>query len=240
MERPRILCIHGIGGKDKTMDIPSEWADKWRNGLKLHLNITDDQNISFMKFDSFFDKHNAGIVDYGKFIVKTFLDFIWNRKKNKSYTVSDWMDDYPDMVVEYVQKTKLKRNLWNELRNKIEEHKPDIIYAHSLGSIMCYEFFLLEENRNLYLDLTLVTAGSQLGSKLMKTHTRIPIAELPIKKWYNLNNNKDLVFASTDILANYPNFKQVETYFSDNGPANHDGFRYLNHPDAILQVWKTF
>lgn len=54
------------------------------------------------------------------------------------------MDDYPDMVVEYVQKTKLKRNLWNELRNKIEEHKPDIIYAHSLGSIMCYEFFLLE------------------------------------------------------------------------------------------------
>jgi hypothetical protein len=222
------------------MDIPAEWADKWRNGLKFHLNITNNQNISFMKFDSYFDKHNAGIVDYGKFIVKTFLDFISNRKKDKALSISDWMDDYPDMVVEYVQKKKLKRDLWNELRNKIEEHKPDIIYAHSLGSIMCYEFFLLEENRNLYSEITLVTAGSQLGSSLMKAHTTVPIAELPIKKWYNLNNNKDLVFASTDILANYPNFKQVETYFSDNGPANHDGFRYLNHPDAVSQVWKTF
>ncbi|KKX46791.1 hypothetical protein [Sphingobacterium sp. IITKGP-BTPF85] len=238
MERPKILCIHGIGGKDKTMDIPSEWAFKWRDGLKTHLGIVDDQNIIFMKFDSYFDNQNAGVVDYGKFIVKTFLDFLKRRKSQKMYSVKDWMDDYPDMVVEYLQHPKLKRKLWDDLRNHIETHKPDIIYAHSLGSIMCYEFFIQPENKDKYKDITLVTAGSQLGNNLMSAHTTFPIVQLPIKKWYNLNNRKDLVLAGVRISANYPNFKHIDTYFDDNGPANHDGLRYLNHEKAVSEVWK--
>lgn len=240
MERPKILCIHGIGGKDKTMDIPSEWAFKWRDGLKTHLSIADDQNIKFMKFDSYFEKQNAGIIDYGKFIVKTFLDFLKRRKTQKMYSIKDWLDDYPDMVVEYLQHPSLKRKLWDDLKNHIEDHNPDIIYAHSLGSIMCYEYFLQPENRDKYKDITLVTAGSQLGNKLMSAHTTFPVVELSIKKWYNLNNRKDLVLAGARITANYPNFKHIDTYFDDNGPANHDGFRYLNHPNAVSQVWKMF
>ncbi|RXM52880.1 hypothetical protein BOQ64_00150 [Chryseobacterium sp. CH25] len=222
------------------MDGPGGWANKWRSGLKLHLNIVDDHNIVFMKFDSFFVKTNAGIVDYAKFVVKTFLDFIRHRKTEKVLNLSDWMDDYPDMVVEYLQQPRLKRELWNELQKQIDVHKPDIIYAHSLGSIMCYEYFLLRENKDKYKNLTLVTAGSQLGSKLMSAHTTFPIAQLPIRKWYNLNNDNDLVFASRDILAQHPNFKQVETSFDDDGPANHDGFKYLNHPRAVSEVWETF
>lgn len=240
MERPRILCIHGIGGKDDSMDDNPGWAQDWRGGLKTHLSITDDMNISFMKFDSHFDKQNAGVVEYTKFIAKTFLDFLTRRRSQKMMSIKDWMDDYPDMVVEYLQDKKLKRVLWNQLKRHIEEHRPDIIYAHSLGSLMCYDFFSEEENSQGYEHITLVTAGSQIGSKLIKAHIKFPIVQLPIKNWYNLNNDKDLVFARQNIVAQYPNFKQVETYFDDNWPANHDGYRYLNHPRAVAEVWKTF
>lgn len=141
MKRPRILCIHGIGGKDDSMDDILGWAQDWRSGLKTHLRITDDININFMKFDSHFDKQNAGVVEYTKFIAKSFLDFLTRRRSQKMMSTKDWMDDYPDMVVEYLQDKKLKCVLWDQLKRQIEEHRPDIIYAHSLGSLMCYDFF---------------------------------------------------------------------------------------------------
>ncbi|MFC5873187.1 hypothetical protein ACFP3I_11380 [Chryseobacterium arachidis] len=150
------------------------------------------------------------------------------------------MDDYPDMVVEYLQDAKLKRILWDELREHISFHRPDIIYAHSLGSLLCYDFFSQDENRTGFENITLVTAGSQIGSKLIRAHIKFPIEQLPIKKWYNLNNDKDLVFAGRNILALHSNFKQVETYFNDDWPANHDGYRYLNHQKAVSEVWRTF
>ncbi|MBD3906449.1 hypothetical protein NAL32_17415 [Chryseobacterium sp. Ch-15] len=240
MERPRILCIHGIGGKDASMDSVPGWADNWRRGLKQHLGITDDDSIRFMKFDSHFDKQNAGIVEYAKFISKTFLDFLAKRGRNKMISIKDWMDDYPDMVVEYLQETELKRILWDELHAHISSHRPDIIYAHSLGSLLCYDFFSDDANRTGYENITLVTAGSQLCSRMIRAHIKSPIIQLPIKKWYNLNNDKDLVFASRNILAEYPNFRQVETFFDDDWPANHDGYKYLNHQKAVSQVWKTF
>lgn len=240
MQRPRILCIHGIGGKDSTMDNVSGWTDSWCNGLKKHLKITSEDNIKFMKFDSYFEKPNAGIIEYGKFITKTFLDFLSNRRRNKMLSIKDWMDDYPDMVVEYLQDTGLKRTLLDRLRVEISSHRPDIIYAHSLGSLMCYDFFSDDNNSIGYEHITLVTAGSQIGSKLISSHIKSPIVQLPIKKWYNLNNTKDLVFAGGIIVAKFPNFKQVETFFDDNWPANHDGYKYLNHKNAISEVWSSF
>ncbi|MCS4168514.1 hypothetical protein [Sphingobacterium sp. BIGb0116] len=240
MERPRILCIHGIGGQDLTMENIPGWAENWRNALKQHLDIRNDENIRFMKFDSHFDNQDAGVVDYAKFIGKTFLDFLFKRRSNKMMTIKDWMDDYPDMVVEYLQDAKLKRILWDELREHISSHRPDIIYAHSLGSLLCYDFFSQDENRTGFENITLVTAGSQIGSKLIRAHIKFPIVQLPIMKWYNLNNDRDLVFAGRNILASHPNFKQVETYFNDNWPANHDGYRYLNHHKAVSEVWRTF
>lgn len=240
MERPRILCIHGIGGKDASMDAISGWADKWRAGLKLHLKLRNDESIKFMKFDSHFKFKNAGITEYAEFIGKTFLDFLFNRRSNKMVSIKDLMYDYPDMVVEYLLDTKLKSILWKDLGEHIAIHKPDIIYAHSLGSLMCYDFFCQDENRTGYENIILVTAGSQIGSKLIIPHIDFPIRQLPVKNWYNLNNNKDLVFAGQNILSQHPNFKQVETYFNDDWPANHDGYNYLNHQKAVLEVWNTF
>jgi len=74
---------------------------------------------------------------------------------------------------------------------------------------MSYEFFLQDVNNVGFEDITLVKAGSQLGSQLMCAHTKFPIAQFPIKKWYNLNNDVDIVFACRDIIASRANFKQA-------------------------------
>ncbi|WP_312303780.1 hypothetical protein [Chryseobacterium sp.] len=233
MKPPKILCIHGIGGKDATID---KWSHDWRKALKKHLNITEDNYVKFMKFDGFFSGYNANPADYGKFIARAFLDFLGLNKSEKMLG-RNWLDDYPDMVVEFMQEPQLRYDLRKELKKYLIEFKPDIIYAHSLGSLMCYDFFLQDENKAGYHETTLVTAGSQLGNKLIQSS--FPIVDLPVRNWYNLNNENDIVFACRDILSTYPNFKQIETSFKE-GFINHDGFRYLDHPKTVSEVWSLF
>lgn len=241
MERPKILCIHGIGGKDESMWKHEAWAVQWRETLKDHLSITNDENIIFMEFDSYFSNSRADFGDCARFCTETFLGFFRIRKDKKG-GFTYLKDNYPDMVVEYLQDhNDIKKQLWASLRELILKHKPQIIYAHSLGSIMAYDFFKQKENSVGFKDITLVTAGSQLGNNsIMRAYLGGLIVQLPIKQWYNLNNNVDLVFAYRDIIARYPNFKQVETFFLKNWTANHDGWEYLNHKSTIAEVWKSF
>ncbi len=241
MERPKILCIHGIGGKDESMWQHEKWAEQWRKTLKDHLRITKDEDVIFMEFDSYFSESRANVGDYVRFFTDAFLAFFRIAKDRKGM-ITYLKDNYPDMVIEYLQDhNNIKRQLWTSLRELILKHKPQIIYAHSLGSMLAYDFFKQQENSTGFEDITLVTAGSQLGNNaIMRAYLGGPIVQLPIKKWYNLNNNIDLVFACRDLIARYPNFKQVETFFLKKWTANHDGWEYLNHKNAIAEVWKSF
>lgn len=231
MGQLKILCIHGIGGKEDTINI---WGYEWRNALKNHLGITDDNDILFMKFDRFFKKYDAGFFDYVGFALNSF-----NIIEEKTI-IKKWTDDYSDMVIEFYNEKALQQELRRELRQYLDDFQPNIIYAHSLGSLMCYNFFTEDEFRDNYPDLTLVTAGSQLGSEYLRNHIKYPIIRMPFKKWYNLNNGNDLVFASRDIVCDYDNFKQIETPFYEMFSENHDGLMYLNHEKAISEVWNSF
>lgn len=241
MERPKILCIHGIGGKDESMWKKEKWAVKWRKTLKDHLRITKDEDVIFMEFDSYFSKSRANARDYVRFFTDAFLAS-FGIKKYREGGITYLKDNYPDMVIEYLQDhNNIKRQLWTSLRQLILKHKPQIIYAHSLGSMFAYDFFKQQENSIGFEDITLVTAGSQLGNNaIMRAYLGGSIVQLPIKKWYNLNNNIDLVFACRDIITKHPNFKQVETFFFEAETANHNGWEYLNHKSAIAEVWNAF
>lgn len=94
------------------------------------------------------------------------------------------------MVVEFLMnKEGVREILREEFKKKIEEANPDVIYAHSLGSMMCYDFFTQPENSTQYKDIILVTAGSQLGNPKLRNHSlKQPVEMLPVKFWYNLNS----------------------------------------------------
>ena len=143
------------------------------------------------------------------------------------------------MVVEFLMnKEGVREILREEFKKKIEEANPDVIYAHSLGSMMCYDFFTQPENSTQYKDIILVTAGSQLGNPKLRNHSlKQPVEMLPVKFWYNLNNSKDFVFARHEIvLPSNKNYKEVSTDFLGKS-MGHDGLEYLNHSNAIKNVW---
>ena len=230
MENIKVLCLHGIGGKDASIKKP-QWQNQWRDAFEK-INFTEKDNVHFMDFDNFFKTTNANWRDYLHFFTKTFRE-----RPILKGMFKDFMDNYPDMVVEFLLEDKLRNDLKGELKRNIEKVLPDVIYAHSLGSLICYDFFTDSAN-NHYQNITLVTSGSQLGNPHLRNHElQFPIVELPIKFWYNLNNPKDAVFASHPIKPiSHNQFKEITTEFSQS-LINHNELEYINAEKAKNEVW---
>lgn len=238
MSTIKILCIHGIGGKDASMNSQDGWGSKWKDAF-AEMNFTHPDNITLMKFDTFFKGYNADLSDYWDFFKKTFCDKVEDRKYQKGL-IKKWFDNYPDMVVEFLlDKDEIRKKLREELKKHIEKENPNVIFAHSLGSIMCYDFFTQPENSTQYEEIVLVTAGSQLGNPKLKNHDlKFPTEYLPIKFWYNLNNKKDRVFAkhSIQLQEDEDRFKEVKIVFEED--FGHDGLRYITNENAKKDIWE--
>lgn len=232
MANIKVLCIHGIGGKDR-QDRKEKWQTGWSEAFEK-MNFTNKKSVSFMEFDNHFQKQNADWSEYKDFFRTAFFP-----KHLKAKGEQVWSDDFPDMVVEFLQdKEQIRATLREVLKNDIATHNPDVIYAHSLGSLMCYDFFSQPENDH-YQNIILVTSGSQLGNPLLKNHQlRHPIQQLPVKFWFNLNNPMDMVFARHSLdIDQSKQFQEISTFFL-NLPLNHNGLNYLEHYIAKKQVWQ--
>lgn len=186
-----------------------------------------------MDFDHYFKDVDANWRDYLEFFTKTFQERVRNKGMFKDFT-----DNYPDMVIEFLLKENIRKNLRQALKNDIEKHNPDVIYAHSLGSMICYDFFTQPEN-SIYTNITLVTAGSQLGNPHLRNHDlKFPTEYLPVKFWYNLNNPADAVFANypINLTSDDKRFKEIKMEFKK-AVINHDGLEYIKFPEAKKLVW---
>jgi hypothetical protein len=81
----------------------------------------------------------------------------------------------------------------DEVAGVIERHRPDIVVAHSLGTVVTYE--ALAANPHLKVDL-LVTLGSPLGMPGVVFERLLPTRDgrLPgVRRWVNIADAGDLV-----------------------------------------------
>lgn len=51
MKAIKVLCIHGIGGKERT-EVAQKWKDNWEKAIKA--KTTENTIIDFLDFDSVF------------------------------------------------------------------------------------------------------------------------------------------------------------------------------------------
>ena len=224
MKKLKILCIHGIGGQDLDNNKFKKLKSDWLKSFNEANSAFNKDDIHFMPFDKHFKMQNADLKDYMVLFYETFLKKVTEEKNQKFFGIKNWFSNYPDMVVEFLQdRDGLRSFLRTELKNHIVQYQPDVIYAHSLGTLMCYDFFTQDENKIGFENITLITSGSQLGNTLLAKHNlQIPIVNLHVKFWYNLHNPNDMVFAKNSLQANHiQNFKEIKTEFIDRSNFNH-------------------
>lgn len=145
------------------------------------------------------------------------------------------------MVAQFVVQAQLRKDLRDHLYETLRTENPDMIIAHSLGSLLCYDFLHNDARSEIAKKVDFITIGSQIGntfvrSKLWPGRFTMP----PVKVWHHLYNPKDKVFTAKISIPDAPRFYIFETssdaQHSPVGTPEAPG--YLNHPNTKQYIWK--
>src|SRR6218665_873867 len=233
----KILCIHGIGGKDATMD---EWSIDWQNAIRKNSGFEEELDFHFLKIDYLFtnSKKRLGKIKYLEAVWKFIASWVSTSidEKFKSKGIIDTINWYAGMPAQFATDDVLRTELQDLLEKTIAEYKPDVIYAHSLGTLICYDYLRAQTVAGKSFNFTLVTSGSQVGHPAMLQLFGGVILPLDVKQWVNLHNCNDRVFASRLIPVSADNYLSVETPF-EYATINHEVLQYMSHPNAVSQAW---
>lgn len=232
----KILCIHGIGGKDATME---KWSIDWKTKIQEVSGFKEELDFKFLKIDKLFsDSKDRMGIKYGPAIIKFISSWMSTviEEQFKSKGLLDTINWYAGMPAQFVTDQVLRDQLKTLLENTIEEYEPDIIFSHSLGTLICYDFFRQKAVEGKANNIILITSGSQIGHPAVRQTFGSVILPLKIKYWINLHNENDRVFASRSISISSDNFLQIETPF-EYGKINHEALKYISQQNAVNQAW---
>ena len=155
------------------------------------------------------------------------------------------------MVIVWVERENVRQQARERFLSDVENTQPDLICAHSLGTLISYDAF--RRNGRPIKNRTYLTFGCQLGNFFVRGQFggRVePFAEAGF--WYDLYNAHDHVFTAPLDFGTFQtasNFLQVHTDFGSDWPwpLNHDAVSpdpvnvpekgYLTNPDTVTQVW---
>jgi len=247
----KVLCLHGVFHQESTASV---WQPLWKKALVDGLGALNpgqpDPTVDFVPYDDLFEAPLA------RLSYADFASAFWNLTSG-TIAHARGLFDFSDatrwssgMVVVWVDDEALRAALRTRMTEWLNQVKPDLICAHSLGSLIAYDTFVHDDAG--IRGKTLLTFGSQIGNLFVRGGAfagRVePLAAAA--DWIHLYNPNDHVFtAPLDFGAfqTTANFRQVTTQFgnylsgfADNHSAVNPGDpnqAYLTHPQTIAVAW---
>lgn len=141
------------------------------------------------------------------------------------------------MVTQFADDERLRESLREKLTEQIEENQPDIVFAHSLGTLLTYDLFLHPPQNEIIKNRSYITCGCQVGRRALRSLFGGRLETVMAREWYNLyNKNDDVLVVPFTIYAN--NFQTVDTTFELPGIGDHDAVEYIRHANAQNKVWR--
>jgi hypothetical protein len=244
MKKLKILGVHGLGDHRNTT-----WKEDWTSALRAVFPGQDavELEFSFLAYDDIFAKVDLSVWQTMKAIWKLARSGVANALGGRRGVLGDvsdrvrWTAGY---VVAWVESEEFKRKTRARVLQTIVDEQPDVVAAHSLGSLVTFNAFSHADARRQDVAAAIarcqyVTLGSQIGNAfVVGSLTAGRIEPLPVKFWHHLFNDEDAVFTAPIKLWDATNFHQVDTHFDIGGFADHSAVEYLRHPQAVEQVWR--
>jgi len=236
-----LLCVHGVSHSE----IDPEFRTSWTKAIRSAMQSCDPEiklEIDFLEYDDLFDKAPLNLVTYsvalGKLLVSAAVHSVGDALPG-----ARGIKDIPQtikwtagMVAQWSTDVELREKLRETVLAKMRSKSYDVVLAHSLGSLICYDTFV--RNVAEIEGKVFVSFGSQIGNPAVRDVFAGRIQGLKSRKWYHLFNPDDHVM--THPLRNAEaNFKQVVEQFDiPNDVLNHDATWYLTHANTIATVWR--
>lgn len=238
------LGVHGLGDHRT-----SDWRDKWSKALSASFPVAGDVklNCQYVTYDDIFEKTNLTAWECARAFWKltaSGVSSIGRRDRGVLSDISDRIRWTAGYVVAWVEDEAFKRKSRKRILDAVRAIQPDVILAHSLGSLVTYNAFSHKDAqeakvRDILRNAQYVTLGSQIGNPFVVSNlTNGRIQPLDVKFWHHLYNKEDDVFTAPIRLFEGANFRQVDTPFDDEGFADHSAERYLGHRATIENVWR--
>ena len=243
MKKLKILGVHGLGDHRR-----STWQADWQAALlSVFPGQRDlDLEFAFVTYDDIFEDVDLSVWETMQAVWKLARSGVSTALGRRRGILGDvskkvrWTAGY---VVAWVEEDDFKAKTTARVLDAVRAEEPDLILAHSLGSLVTYNAFLdpaaeKPEAAAALRRARYVTLGSQLGNAFVVGNlTGGRLSPLPVKHWYHLFNDDDDVFTAPIKLWNATNFEQVDTRFDINGFADHSAVEYLKHRNTIEHVW---
>ncbi len=238
------LGVHGLGDHRA-----SDWEVKWPQAIREAFPQMEGLELEFrfVAYDDIFAKTNISLAESVSALwklTKSGISSIGRRQRGVVSDISDRIKWTAGYVVAWVEDESFQRRSRKRVLDAVREHRPDVILAHSLGSLVTYNAFShsdakKQEVSQLLTKAKYVTLGSQIGNPFVIGNlTNGRVQPLDVSFWYHLFNEHDDVFTAPIRLLDAANFKQTETPFDDEGIADHAAESYFRHRSTIENVWR--
>lgn len=240
----RLLGVHGLGDHRA-----SDWQVKWPQAISAAFPKMEGLALDFrfVTYDDIFEKTDISLAEsvqaFWK-LTKSGISALGRRDRGAVSDISDKIKWTAGYIVAWVEDEGFKRQTRKRLLDAVREHRPDVILAHSLGSLLTYDAFSHDDAKasdvsQLLAKAKYVTFGSQIGNPFVVSNlTNGRIQRLDLSFWYHLYNFHDDVFTAEIRLPSAANFKQTDTQFDDDGVADHAAESYFRHRATIENVWR--
>lgn len=241
----KILCVHGVGNHQAD----TRWQDDWRKSIRCGtdgLFNEGDVTVTFFEYDDFFDAAQLNtwtvLEAIGKLVGSGIVHGVgglFRSRRAAGRGLAGTLRWTAGMVAQWVENEALRTQLRAQFLQDLRKHTPDVICAHSLGSLVAYDA-LVADQTDATIDKApvLVTFGSQIGNPFVRSSFGGRLTEPAAKQWFHLYNEYDDVFTSR-IRLHSERFAEVDTPFDDPGPLDHDATSYLNHVGTRDTVWRS-
>lgn len=238
--RLSLLCVHGVGHAE----IDAGFQQSWSAAITRAIESVDQGvqlDIDFVLYDDLFDKAPLNPLTYAAASAKLLASAVAHGLTDL-LTGARGITDIPavikwtaGMVAQWSTDEQLREDLRQLILDKIEGKTYDVVLAHSLGSLICYDTFL--HDNDAIKDAVFVSFGSQIGNPAVRDVFAGRIKPLTCRKWYHLYNPVDHVL-TYPLGIRADNYQQVTVSFDvPNDALNHDATWYLSHTSTVATVW---
>lgn len=243
----RILGIHGIGLHDRD----DAWQAKWVAAAEASAAGSGcELSFEWVLYDELFRKEDLTALDVahalGRLLTSGIVHGIgdlFSRSMRDPTARGRWVQGMSDkvrwtagMVVQWAENDDLRAKVRARIAEAIREVQPDVVLAHSLGSLVAYDTLVREPA--LGEGRVFVSLGSQIGNPFVRGTFAGRIAyPRGLSRWFHLYNRYDDVFtAALSVPDPEGRFEQILTPFDLEGIGDHDAEAYLEH-ESTRMLW---
>ncbi len=246
----KVLGVHGLGDHRT-----STWKADWKQALtdvfpgQTPVDGQDKVELvfDFLTYDDIFEDVDLSFLETMSAVAKlgwSAIGSIFRKRRGALDSVPDRVRWTAGYVVAWLEDEAFKQQTRQRVLQRLVDDPPDLVLAHSLGSLVTYNAFSHPDATKAAVTAALrrvryVTLGSQLGNPFVVGNlTPGRMSPLDVKSWHHLYNVNDDVFTAEVKLWDMPQFRQVETPFDIGGFADHSAVEYLKHSQTVEAVWR--